>query len=595
MSERAARSTRERLNMTLFIDPRRGDAEDDSSSTEQRSFLALAGTLLTEVSLAKLVLSWTTLIALPAALLGIAPLVVTGWLATVSGKITALAGIGSALLFLLVILLGWAGWRPLLRAAEQGFWSLIALAVQPGYALCREALRHLSERGLAPGVGSEKRARRRALAAACAGIVLCGASLGIIALVWPASRWMGEVADLAFPRRLIVPALANAVVLVGAYLAAASLLWGYADATMDQPTDLHAFDPPSDDRRAWRIAHLSDLHVVGERYGFRVESGRNGPRGNDDLGRVMARLEDIHADAPLDLILVTGDMTDAGRSAEWAEFLDLIGRHPALAERMLILPGNHDVNVVDRANPARLDLPLSAGKQLRRMRALSAMAAVQGDRVRVLDPASKRLGPSLSDALSPHREAIAAFADTGALRAAMRLGRLWDDVFPMVLPPEAEDGLGVVLLNSNAETHFSFTNALGLMPAAQARGLADVARQFPNARWIVALHHHLVEYPMPVKAFSERIGTALINGTWFMRQLQSLGGRILVMHGHRHIGWIGSCGSTRIVSAPSPIMGAATDGSFHIHTLARGSGGRLCLLSPETIAIGSRTRRGSGR
>lgn len=573
--------------MTPLIDPRQGDAEDDSSSTEQRSFLALAGTLFAEVSLPKLFLSWTILIFLPGVLLGIAPLVVTGWLVTVSGKVTALAGIGSALLLMLVALLGWLGWRPLLRAAERSFWSLNALAVQPGYALCREGLRHVSEGLLASSVGAEKRARLRAAAAAGAGIILCGVALGIIALMWPASRWAGEVADLASPHRLLVPALANAVVLVCAYLAAASLVWGIADAAMDQPTDMQAFDPPSDDRRTWRIAHLSDLHVVGERYGFRVESGRNGPRGNDRLERVMARLDAIHADSPIDLVLITGDMTDTGRSTEWAEFLDLLARHGDLAERTLILPGNHDINVVDRTNPARLDLPISPGKKLRRMRALSAMATVQGDRVRILDPASQRLGPTLSDALSPHREAIAGFADTGALRPSIRLGRLWDDVFPMVLPPETEDGLGVVLLNSNAETHFSFTNALGIMSTVQARGLAAVARQFPHARWIVALHHHVVEYPMRVKAFSERIGTALINGSWFMRQLQALGGRIMVMHGHRHIGWIGSCGDTRIVSAPSPVMGAAGDGAgcFHIHTLAKGPGGRLSLLAPERVTL----------
>ena len=59
-------------------------------------------------------------------------------------------------------------------------------------------------------------------------------------------------------------------------------------------------------------------------------------------------------------------MTDAGRSAEWAEFLDIVAAHPELASRMLILPGNHDLNIVDRANPARLDLPFSPAKTLRR-------------------------------------------------------------------------------------------------------------------------------------------------------------------------------------------------------------------------------------
>ncbi len=118
---------------------------------------------------------------------------------------------------------------------------------------------------------------------------------------------------------------------------------------MDQPLDLEAFDEAPPGGRVWRVAHLSDIHVVGERYGFRIESGRGGPRGNERLERAMARLEQSHAACPLDLVLITGDMTDAGRSAEWAEFFDIVSAHPNLAERMLILPGNHDVNIVDRA------------------------------------------------------------------------------------------------------------------------------------------------------------------------------------------------------------------------------------------------------
>jgi hypothetical protein len=79
---------------------------------------------------------------------------------------------------------------------------------------------------------------------------------------------------------------------------------------------------------------------------------------------------------------------------------------------------------------------------------------------------------------------------------------------------------------------------------------------------------------MPVATFSERIGTALVNGSWFVRALKPFGARIVVMHGHRHIDWIGACGALRIVSAPSPVMGApdAAPASFLIHTLAAGSG-----------------------
>ena len=163
------------------------------------------------------------------------------------------------------------------------------------------------------------------------------------------TRWLGSTADLALPHHLIVPTLANAIVIMSAYLAAASLVWGFADASMDQPLDLQEFDAAPFGSRVWRVAHLSDIHIVGERYGFRIESGRGGPRGNARVRRVMALLEAEHAARPLDLILITGDMTDAGRSGEWAEFFDILAGHPDLAGRTLILPGNHDVNVVDRA------------------------------------------------------------------------------------------------------------------------------------------------------------------------------------------------------------------------------------------------------
>lgn len=89
------------------------------------------------------------------------------------------------------------------------------------------------------------------------------------------------------------------------------------------------------------------------------------------------------------------------------------------------------------------------------------------------------------------------------------------------------------------------------------------------------------------RSFSERIGTSLINGSWLARQFQTLGNRAIVMHGHRHIDWVGHCGSLRIISAPSPVMNAADDqpSYFHIHTLAAGGDGSLLLLPPEKLEI----------
>ncbi len=377
------------------------------------------------------------------------------------------------------------------------------------------------------------------------------------------------------------------MVLIAGYLAVAALMWGVADAMMDQPRDLAGFDARPDNARVWRVAHLSDVHVVGEHYGFRIESGRSGPRGNERLRRLLKQLEVLHAENPLDLVLITGDMTDAGSSAEWAEFLDAVTAHPKLAERMLILPGNHDLNIVDRANPARMDLPTSPNRRLRQLRTLSAMEELQGDRVRVVEIGRKRVGRTLNDYLEPHFKQMARFADAAKPLLSYALPELWAKAFPMVLPPDREDGLGVILLNSNADTHFSFTNALGMVSAEQVLGLEIAIKQHPRACWIVALHHHVVEYPRPAKALSERIGTALINGNWFVRQLQPLAGRAIVMHGHRHIDWIGHCAGLVVVSAPSPVMEVTDDKdtSFYIHTLAIGPDGLLRLLTPERVTV----------
>ena len=159
----------------------------------------------------------------------------------------------------------------------------------------------------------------------------------------------------------------------------------------------------------------------------------------------------------------------------------------------------------------------------------------------------------------------------------------------MVLPPETDDGLGIILLDSNADTHFSFTNALGMISADQARAL-DIARaQYPRACWVVVLHHHVVEYPRPAKSLSVRVGTALVNGNWFVRRLKPLAGRAVLLHGHRHIDWIGNA-----AAFPSSLRAVAGHGGDrrHGHVLLhphRGGGRRP---APQIAAAATHHRGG---
>jgi hypothetical protein len=581
--------------MSPLIDPRGGDVEDDASSTKRRSLLSLAGSMLAEISFPKLILSWIMLFVIPALLLGIVPLVASAWVRLVSHKITSpLLGVWPALLLVAVLALGFFGVRSLLRMAESSFWSLNSLAVEPIYIACREGLRQLVEKLVQSRLNEQQLAAVRAGTAGAAGVVISAAALAVLMVSWPASRWLGQVGDLASPRDLVAVALANSIVLVAAYLAVASLVWAFADATMPRLRDIGQFPANSRDDRTWRIAHLSDIHVVGERYGFRIESGRAGPRGNGRLNRLLALLDLVHTKNPVDAIVITGDMTDAGRSAEWSEFFDAMMAYPRLAERVLILPGNHDLNIVDRANPARLDLPTSPNRTLRRLRFLSAADALHGERARLINQAGRCLAGSLSEALKPHRAEIARFADVGRPRLSRALNDLWAAAFPMVLPPDRDDGLGIILLDSNADTHFSFTNALGMISLEQVKGIEIAAAQYPQACWVIALHHHVIEYPKVTKVLSERIGTALVNGNWFVRRLQALGDRVVLLHGHRHTDWIGKCAALSIVSAPSPVMEAADDENtyFYIHTLAAQSGGAFGLLKPERIVVDGQAESG---
>ena len=114
-----------------------------------------------------------------------------------------------------------------------------------------------------------------------------------------------------------------------------------------------------------------------------------------------------------------------------------------------------------------------------------------------------------------------------------------------------------------------------------------VTRQYPEANWIVALHHHVVEYPTPAKALSERIGTALINGTWFVRQAEAAQPARASCYARPSPRRLDRpLRRLLIVSAPSPVMEATDDTTaFYIHTLGVDEAGHLKLLRPQRITV----------
>ena len=80
----------------------------------------------------------------------------------------------------------------------------------------------------------------------------------------------------------------------------------------------------------------------------------------------------------------------------------------------------------------------------------------------------------------------------------------------MIALPDRSDGLGVVLLNSNADTHFSFTNALGMISSEQMQGTrspSHSARRHAGSSPSTTMSSNIQK---AAKVLSERIGTALV-------------------------------------------------------------------------------------
>ena len=264
-----------------------------------------------------------------------------------------------------------------------------------------------------------------------------------------------------------------------------------------QPRDLESFDALQ--ARCQNLASGAPLGCACRWRILRFPFGRAADRGRaamDWLARVLSRLEAIHAEQPLDLVLITGDETDAGRSSEWAEFMTALERHPR-AGRARPDPARQPRHQRRRSRqPSPPELPTSPTALLRKLRTPSAIDEVQGDRVHVVDRTTSQLGgnlPLCCRRTSQGHRAFRRISGHCACRWSWR--SVWAEVFPIVLPPDTEDGLGVAVLNSTAETHFPSQTRWVSCRGEQVQALIAVAEQFPRARWILALHHHSRRVP----------------------------------------------------------------------------------------------------
>jgi predicted phosphodiesterase len=573
-------------------DFRRGDDDDNRTSPVGGGLRRVLVSAALEFNYVKAAVGFLVLVIGPALLVGIIPSIAVTYGRL---KFDAVASAGYSpitaviLLLVLVAVALWIG-RPLLPKALENFWHLHYTLVFPVFVAVREILRSIAENFSGKAATAEQLDRNRRLGTVLGALLFAGGGLALAITVDLSIGLQLVDVERVRPWAVIRAALGNAAVVLGLSTAAESLYWvwrelGFRGRVLDWVPG-----PSEPGTSIDRVAHLSDLHFVGERYGCRMESGTHGPRGNRCIRRALCKLAAIHASSPLDRILVTGDVTDAGTRAEWAEFIDLFQNYPDLRARLSFVPGNHDVNIVDRSNPGRSDLPGSSSQSLRKLRVVLALDALQGSRAHVVDRPSGALGPSLQDYLreGSRAERLRALAERGTLQGRREMSKVWDALFPLVEPPSRDDGYGLILLNSNARSHFSLTNAIGVVNPSQLKALKSILRGSPSVAWMILLHHQVVEYPVASISLTDRIGLALVNAPDVLAAIAPHASRCLVLHGHRHRDWIGTCQNVVLCSAPSVTLGSQWEkcrGSFHVHEFAIGAGGSMRLTATERVNV----------
>jgi 3',5'-cyclic AMP phosphodiesterase CpdA len=536
--------------------------------------------------------SFVTLVIIPALLVGLLPSLFFTYSRQKLDTAATIANHPVAALFSIAALVAMGLWlgKPLMSMALDNLWHLHYTLIFPLFVGLRETISALIER-----LGGETRAsdeldRRRRLGVALAALLLGGGSLMVAVSVGVLARpGLGDV--ITQPWTVAIAGLSNAIIFLSLSTLAASLFWFRREFASHHPLRDWMPGPPASHVPIVRVAHLSDLHVVGERYGYRMECGTLGPPGNTCTQQALSQLVAIHRAAPLDRVLVTGDITDAGTRAEWVEFVELLHDCPDICARILFVPGNHDINIVDRTNTGRFDLPWSVSHALRRLRFIVALDDIQGEHVHIVDRRSGALGPSLRQYLQdgdrPAR--LRGLVEQGTWRGRWEVARVWDDIFPLVDPPTGPGTCGVILLDSNARSHFSATNAIGVLGRQQLKKLRAVLSAFPDRAWIILLHHHVVEYPVGEVKLGDRIALSLMNAPDLLSAIARYASHVVILHGHRHHDWIGTKGDVVLCSAPSVTLGSVGPdlyrGSFHVNELELIGGGAVQLRSSERVMV----------
>jgi 3',5'-cyclic AMP phosphodiesterase CpdA len=323
------------------------------------------------------------------------------------------------------------------------------------------------------------------------------------------------------------------------------------------------------------VAHLSDLHV---NEGPRVRMvERAHPGGNAQLTRVLDRPELDDAD----VVIVTGDVTDRGTAASWRNFVDAIEER-GLANRTILVPGNHDLALVDavvgRDHALRLDR-FGIVQLANLLKFAEAFAATLGGQRGVVlvdgQPkpysdawllAERAVRPLVAELptlpIPPLRlrrwfkERRAFFAYVERIEAARATLMA---LFPVAVPLPESNAVVFVLNSVSRVSRHPALNAIGRIGKQQYLRLEQLARTRPEPLKLVAVHHHIVRRGEENSfGFWHRLFakfTVLGDAAPLVKFCARHGVRA-VMNGHRHLSYqLRLPSGTCLLAAPSSTMG----------------------------------------
>ena len=310
-----------------------------------------------------------------------------------------------------------------------------------------------------------------------------------------------------------------------------------------------------------RIAHLSDLHIPAN-----VRLTEAGEWDHDRLAHIVATLEENRPDT----IVISGDVTDTGAPEAWEKFSQTFAKYKN-EEKIVIAPGNHDLNIVGYGILSLIfvsDLPGRVGRTKRLRSYLDTANAMMGNRAFVyFENKVRRLDDIFKN------ECIDDFTYEQMAQ-----------LFPMIVragSQKMDSRHYYVVWNTVRSSSLAFNNSFGKISDDQLARFTWLLNGLPDAHDVALVHvmHHKLALPEksldPASSYQtlqskvwhhyiknpfQLAGMILVNAHVVIDQLEKNRKASLVLHGHHHAVFSGLIKGkegekTYVVSAPSTTLG----------------------------------------